>query len=214
MIHDLSRPISPALAVFPGDAPVRLTAMLSMARGDACNASALAMSAHAGTHADAPRHCIDGAPGVDALDLDALVGPARVVSVAGRGPIGLPELRALPLEGASRLLFHTPASDAPGDAPGDAWDPRFAHFTPQAAAWLAGRGARLVGIDTPSVDPADSTDLPAHQALLGRGVIVLENLLLSGVPDGDYELIALPIRIAGGDGAPARVILRAPAAAL
>jgi arylformamidase len=159
---------------------------------------------------DAPRHCIDGAPGVDALDLDALTGPARVVRVAGRGAIGLAELRALTLDGARRLLFHTPASDAPGET----WEPRFAYFTPQAAAWLAERGARLIGTDAPSIDPADSADLPAHHAFLERGVVVVENLILRGVPDGDYELIALPLRIAGGDGAPARVILRTLAAAL
>jgi len=204
MIYDISRPLSPAAAVYPGDTPVSLTETMAMRRGDACNVTAFTMSAHAGTHIDAPRHCADGAPGIDAAPLDALVGPARVVSLAATGAITLDAVERWPLEGVRRLLLHTPASETPYDE----FDPGFACFTPDAAEWLARSGVRLIGTDAPSVDEASSHELPVHHVFLSRGIAIVENLCLRGVPDGDYELIALPLKLVGGDAAPARVILR------
>ncbi len=204
MIYDITRPLFPGTAVFPGDAPVSLIETMAMRRGDACNVTALTLSAHAGTHVDAPRHCADGSLGVDALALDALVGPARVVSLAAHGAITLDSIQALPLEGVLRLLLHTPASDIPNDV----LPTEFAYLAPEAADWLGCRGIRLIGTDAPSVDEASSVELPVHHVFLSQGTVIVENLCLRGVPDGDYELIALPLKLVGGDGAPARVILR------
>ena len=102
------------------------------------------------------------------------------------------------------LLIHTHASDTPDDV----WDARFVYFAPDAANWLGANGVRLIGVDTPSVDPATSRELPAHKAFLRHGTIIMENLCLRDVPDGDYELIALPLKIKDNDAAPVRVILK------
>lgn len=203
MIYDITRPLFPGAAVFPGDTPVSLIETLSLARGDSCNVSALTMSLHAGTHIDAPRHYALGAPGIDATPLDALVGPARVVHAPLTGPIPLSLAQAWPLAGVTRLLIRTPASDTPHDV----FDPDFAWFTREAADYLGRRGVRLLGTDAPSVDEATSADLPAHTMFLRHTITLVENLCLRDVPEGDYQLIALPLRIVDGDAGPARVIL-------
>lgn len=149
------------------------------------------MSAHLGTHVDAPSHVIPGGAAAGSLPLDAFVGPARVVDLPGRGEIGLDGLprRAL---GAARILFRTRGE---------------AFLSPLAAVRLAERGARLVGTDAGSVDPEDAEDLPVHRALLGRGIFILENLDLSGVKPGDYRLIALPLKLTELDASPVRAVL-------
>ncbi|HEY3342394.1 MAG TPA: cyclase family protein [Anaerolineae bacterium] len=207
MLYDITRTLSTKTPVFPGDPPVVITPVAQIAKGDPCNVSGISMSLHAGTHIDAPRHYADGAPSVDALDLNALIGPARVVSLSAWDEITREALRiALPgsLAGLA-VLVHTRASEATGEQ----FDPSFTHFTPQAAEWLGEARVRLVGTDAPSVDRADSVELAAHKAFHGAGIYILENLLLRDVPDGDYQLIALPLKIAGADGAPARVVLTA-----
>lgn len=205
MRYDITRALTPRTAVFPGDTPVSITPVMQMRRGASCNVTGIAMSAHAGTHVDAPRHYSDAGEGIDAVSLDVLLGPALVISVDRHGPITVELLVAqAPSLRHSRLIVHTPASDVPDHV----WDPDFAHFTPEAADWLGARGVRLIGTDAPSVDPASSSELPAHKAFLRHGTIIVENLCLRGVPDGEYELIALPLRIAGNDAAPARVVLR------
>jgi arylformamidase len=203
MLFDISRTLTIRTAVFPGDTPVSIAEVMKMRAGDYCNVSSITLSVHAGTHIDAPRHYADGAPGVDELELDALIGPARVVTL-DVDVISLDALRGASLSGVQRLLVHTRASDVPDDV----WDANFAPFTPEAADWLGAQGLRLVGTDAPSVDEAISQELPAHKQFLRHGVTIVENLCLRGVPDGDYELLALPMKIAGGDAAPARVILR------
>jgi arylformamidase len=205
--HDLSRPLTPTTAVFPGDTPVTIHQVMRIAAGDSCNVSSISLSVHAGTHVDAPRHYADDAPGVDQVSLDVLIGPARVVSVAGT-VLTTGMLEQLDLGGVTRLLLHTAASAVPDDV----WEEGFLSITPEAAAWLGQHGVQLIGTDTPSVDPATSQDLPAHKTFLRYDVIIVENLSLDGVADGDYELIALPVRIAGSDAAPARVLLREVAA--
>lgn len=210
MLYDITRLLTPRIAVFPGDTPVTIAPTLQIHAGDACNVTAITMSAHAGTHVDAPRHYSDDGPGIDGVPLDALIGPARVITLDTAGPITVADLqramRDLPcaIYDAPRLLIHTRASHLPDDV----WDDAFAYFDPQAADWLGANGLRLIGTDAPSVDAADSKDLAAHKAFLKHGVIVMENLCLRGVPDGEYELIALPLKIAGNDAAPARAVLR------
>ena len=219
MLYDITRTLTPCTAVFPGDTPVTITPTAQMRAGGSCNVTAITMSAHAGTHVDAPRHYSDDGAGVEAVPLDVLIGPARVISLGMAGAITTADLqralqRALrPAHPATdaghaplpaRLLIHTCASDIADDV----WDAGFAWFTPEAADWLGAHGLRLVGTDAPSVDPADSKDLPAHKAFLRYGAIIVENLCLRDVPDDDYELIALPLKIAGNDAGPARVVLR------
>lgn len=215
MLYDITRTLTPRTAVFPGDTPVSIVPTLQMRAGDACNVTAIAMSAHAGTHVDAPCHYSDAGIGIDAVSLDVLIGPARVVTLNVPEVITIADLeRTLQLTypasdsayatRATRLLIHTRASDVPDDV----WDDAFAYFDPQAADWLGANGVRLIGTDAPSVDPAASKDLPAHNAFLRHGVVIVENLCLRDVPDGEYELIALPLKIADNDAAPARVALR------
>ena len=206
MLYDITRPLSARTAVYPGDTPVSLAAVMQMRDGDYCNVSSITMSVHAGTHIDAPRHYADDAPGVDALDLGILTGPARVVTLNAIERITREDLAGLGDMMGVGLLVHTRGSDTPDDV----FDPALAHFTPAAAEWLGEQGVRLVGIDTLSVDAAASTELPAHKTFLKHGVIIVENLQLSGVPDGLYRLVALPLKIVGCDAAPARCILLEP----
>lgn len=205
MLYDITRALTPRTAVFPGDTPVSITPVMQMKAGDSCNVTSIAMSAHAGTHVDAPLHYGEDQPGIDEVGLDVLIGPARVITLNVADAITIDDLQAalgdVPF---TRLLIHTRASDVPNDV----WQPDFVYFEPAAATWLGERDCRLIGTDTPSVDPATSRELPAHKAFLNANVIIMENLCLAGVPDGAYELIALPLRIAGNDAAPARVVLR------
>jgi arylformamidase len=207
MLYDITRTLTPRTAVFPGDTPVSIAPVMQMRRGDSCNVTSITMSAHAGTHVDAPRHYSDEGEGIDTIPLNVLIGAARVVTIA-ESVITVAALeRAIAASHesqATRLLIHTTASDTPDDE----WNPDFVYFTPEAVDWLGANGLRLIGVDMPSVDPATSKDLPAHKAFLKHGVIIMENLCLRGVPDGDYELFALPLRIAGNDAAPARVVLQ------
>ncbi len=205
MRYDITRALTPRTAVFPGDTPVCITPVMQIKAGDSCNVTSITMSAHAGTHVDAPLHYADDQAGIEAVSLDVLIGPTRVVTLNAGDVITIDDLQtALGDAPFTRLLIHTRASDVPDDV----WQPDFVCFEPAAAAWLGERGCRLVGTDAPSVDPAASRDLPAHKAFLHGNVIIMENLCLAGVPDGTYELVALPLRIAGNDAAPARVILR------
>lgn len=202
-LRDISPPIRPALAVWPGDTPPRREVLLDLARGDAVTLSTLHATVHLGAHADAPSHYGAGAPGIDAQPLDLYLGPCRVVSVAAvpRSILG-PEAIPNPCE-APRLLLRT------GTFPDSTrFREDFAALSAELIEALAERGVRLVGVDTPSVDPFDSKDLPAHRACLRRGVAILEGLVLEGVPDGLYELIALPLRLEGFDASPVRAILR------
>lgn len=161
MRYDITRLLTPRTAVFPGDTAVAITPVLQMKAGDSCNVTAITMSAHAGTHIDAPLHYADDQAGIDAVSLDVLIGPARVITLTVPEAITPDDLQAalgdMPF---TRLLIHTRASDTPNDV----WQPDFVCFEPAAATWLGERGCRLIGTDAPSVDPAASRDLPAHKA--------------------------------------------------
>jgi arylformamidase len=197
---DVTLPITDNLPVWPGDPPVHLTRVSD----DLPVLSGLSMSCHAGTHVDAPAHFLAGGAGVDALPLDVLTGPAWVVHFAGLNPLTATMFAgaAIPT-GTQRLLICSDNSDRVVEA----FDPDFVALAPDAAAWLLDRGIRLVGIDGPSIEAYDAPGDPVHRALLAAGVIIVENLALAGVSPGAYELICLPLPIAGCDGAPARVVL-------
>ena len=172
--------------------------------GESAQVSLLTIGTHTGTHVDAPSHFIPGGSAVEALPLDALVGPCRVVEIGSGCLIEPTDLEPI-ATGARRLLLKT--------ASGHLWSEpdfqrEFVALSPAAAAWLVARGVLLVGIDYLSIDPFDAEPAAAHLTLLGAGVVVLEGLDLRGVPAGEYDLAALPLKVAGADGSPARVVLR------
>ena len=203
---DISVPLRNHMPVFTGDAPFHIEREQSIAAGDVCNLSTMQLGAHSGTHIDAPIHFLEGAAGADATPLDALMGPAWVVDASTAGATitaGDLERFAIP-SGETRLLFRTPAVrfwDEPD------FDKAFVAPDASAAEWLVARGVRMVGMDYLSVAPFDAPK-PTHQILLGAGVVVLEGLDLRTVEPGPYELLCLPLRIVGSDGAPARALLR------
>lgn len=203
MIYDITPAIFSGLAVWPGDTPPTREILQDLRRGGTLTLSTLRTTVHVGAHADAPSHYGAEAPPIDERPLDLYLGPCRVLRVAvGRG--GRIGPAALPAElGAERVLFATGSYPDPTRFTRD-----FAALDPALIGALRERGVRLVGIDTPSVDPAESKDLPTHQACLRHDMAVLEGLVLSGVPDGLYELIALPLKLTGFDGSPVRAILR------
>ena len=204
MIYDLTPTISPALKVFPGDTPPEREVLLDMAQGAHLTLSTLRTTVHVGAHADAPSHYGHGAPTIDRRPLDLYLGPCQVLKIpASRGVL----LQAADLRGAAiaapRVLFATGTFPDP-----HVFNEDFAALSPDLVDFLHEEGVRLVGVDTPSLDPRHSKDLPAHRACLRHDMAVLEGLLLARVPEGVYELIALPLPIEGADGSPVRAILR------
>lgn len=204
VIHDISVLVRPGTPEWPGDAPFTCGWTCRLADGESVNLSHVAGSPHVGTHADAPLHVRDGAPASDALPSDAFLGDALLLDVSD-APSGVLALSAddSRLAGCTRLLLRTGRSVADGRFP-DHW-PALSASTARA---LARRGVRLVGVDAPSVDERESRTLDVHHALFDSGAFVLENLDLRGVPPGRYELVALPLRLAGLDAAPVRALLR------
>ena len=204
-LFDVTRPIFHAMPVYEGDPEVAIQPWLRITRGAPANVSRLTMGTHTGTHVDPPAHIREGAPGVDRLPLDILIGPARVFDLAASGPIDAARLRGMDLTSHRRVLFKTrnPEGGRDETSPGN-----FAGLTEDAARLLVDSGVGLVGVNALSVDSPMSSSFPAHHILLASGVIILEGLNLSAVPPGDYELFCLPLKIRDGDGAPARVVLR------
>lgn len=206
-IYDISATVSEALPTWPGDPAVSIRLASSMAQGDEANVTQLSLGAHTGTHIDAPFHFEPDGIGVDALPLDILIGPCRVFDLTGAWePIGRNALARCDFRGVSRALFKTTNSDFWAQ---DQFQKSFIGLLPEGAAFLVDRGVRLVGIDYLSIEPFQSPGHPTHHILLRNGVVILEGLNLKEVPPGDYELIALPIKVKGADGAPVRAVLRA-----
>ncbi|MFZ2359955.1 MAG: cyclase family protein [Anaerolineae bacterium] len=205
-IYDITLTITPALPVWPGDPPVRLTQPSHLERGDICTITRLDMGAHTGTHLDAPAHFIRGGATAESLSLDVLIGPALVVDARGRGHVTANVLETLVIPpGVQRLLLHTDNS-AIWQRGEMAFVEQFTAITADGAQWLVDRGIRLVGIDYLSVGSFDD-GIPTHQILLDAGVIAVEGLNLSAIEPGDYQLICLPIKLGGSDGAPCRAVL-------
>jgi arylformamidase len=204
-IHDLTVPLSRDLATFPGDPPFQADPTHRIGDGHPCNVTRLTLGTHAGTHVDAPYHFLENGARVDELSLEILTGKARVVSIPAREAVDRADLEALDLRDDLRLLIRTRNS---GQLRQAEFRPDFVYLTPEGASYLVQVGIKLVGWDYLSLEKFGSRDFPAHHALLGAGVIVVEGLDLSQVEAGEYELTCLPLKVAGGDGAPARVIVR------
>lgn len=203
MLYDITPPISSDLKVWPGDTPPRREVLLDMSQGDNLTLSTLHATVHLGAHADAPSHYGPGATSIEAAPLQRYLGPCRVVHVAvDRGT----RLTAGHLSGridTERLLIATGTFPDPADFNED-----FAALEPDLVDHLAAGGVRLVGIDTPSVDLFCAKDLPVHRRFLARDMTILEGLMLKSVPEGEYELIALPLPLVGFDASPVRAVLR------
>jgi arylformamidase len=173
-----------------------------MALGASCNVSRISTSPHNGTHADAPLHYLPGAKGIGNVDLAPYLGPCRVLEGPRSGQVRIEHLDGTDFARTPRILVRTHQSTDTG------FREDFVSLDAEAARWLAARGVKLVGLDTPSMDPFDSKTMDAHHALLGAGVAILENLSLAHVEPGEYELIALPLRWPGLDASPVRAVLR------
>jgi arylformamidase len=202
---DVSVPLAPGLATYPGNPEFEMQPVSRLADGDAANVSRLVMGTHTGTHVDAPRHFFEDGCGVDALPLDLLLGRARVVQIDRRGGIGSEELAAAGLREDLRVLLKTSNSALWN---GEGFHTDYTHLTEAGARYLVDQGVKVVGVDYLSVEQYEKPGAPAHRALLSQGVVIIEALNLAEVEPGMYEMYCLPLRVAGGDGAPARVILK------
>jgi arylformamidase len=203
MLYDLSPIIRPETPVWPGDTPFSSRLTLALGRGDAVNLSAITTTPHLGSHADAPYHTEERGESFAELSLDPFLGTCRVLKVPPVARLEPRHVEGIDLQNPRRLLFKT--ESLPDRR---TFSERFTALSPELAHLLAERGLLLVGLDTPSVDSYDTPGLDAHHALARGGVAILEGLVLSGVPEGIYELIALPLKLSGLDASPVRAVLR------
>lgn len=197
-IIDISVAVRPGMVTYPGDPTVSLERVVSIADGGVCNLSRLDFGVHSGTHVDAPVHFIDGAPAAEALPLDVLIGPARVLDLTAAETLDAAAFDCIEL--AERVLLKTRNSEL---WTLDSFSDDHVGLTASGAEALVAAGVRLVGIDYLTVGDED-----AHHVLLGAGVVAIESIDLRGVEPGEYELICAPLKLVGSDGAPARALLR------
>ena len=207
-LWDISPRLGPDTAVFPGDTPLERETALDLARGDAVTLSSLRSTCHLGAHVDAPSHYDRNGASIGERPLEPFVGRCRVVrvSVPAGDLVRTAMVREALSDGrpdAKRILIATGTYPDPTQFRTD-----FAALAPDLVDWLAGEGVTLVGVDTPSIDPADSADLPAHRAVRRHDLNILEGVVLGHVEPGLYELIALPLRLMEFDGSPVRAVLR------
>jgi len=194
--------------IYEGDAPMHFTFLHDMRRGDAFTLSVLSLGAHSGTHVDAPMHFVRDGMSVDRIPLEPLIGPARVIEIPDSvQAIDAAELDRHAWRGTERILFRT-RSSARGWMSSATFHRDFAYVAPDAARLLADAGVKLVGIDYISAEQFAAPAPLAHRTLLGRNIPIVEGLVLVNVPPGDYDLVVLPMKVAGHEGAPARAVLR------
>ena len=203
MVYDISPAISPALAVWPADTPPTREVLMEMRSGDNLTLSTLRATVHLGAHADAPSHYGADAPSIDERSLEPYLGACQLIRPAIERGERIPASVLAGRVAAERVLFATGTFPDP-----ERFNEDFAALSPELVERLADQGVRLVGLDTPSVDLFESKDLPTHQVCLSADMAILEGLVLDGVPEGVYELIALPLRLVGFDASPVRAILR------
>lgn len=202
--YDVTLPLREGMTLFPGDPPFTMSPAFRTSQGDIFNLSALTMCTHTGTHVDPPAHYLDGGPTVDLIAPEVLIGPGTVLDLRGKARIDRQALESCGPIDHARVLFKTDNSPR-------LLEPEFhedyVHLTEDGAALLIDLGVRMVGIDYLSIERFGSPGAPVHRALLGAGILVVEGLNLTEVPSGPCRVYCLPLKILGGDGAPARVIL-------
>jgi arylformamidase len=200
---DISPTVCEKIAVFPGDTPYARRVLMAFEGGDHLALSSVSTTVHVGAHADAPSHYVAGGASIDERDPELYVGACQVVHVSlARGERILPEHLAGKRIEAARVLFRTGSFTDP-----TAWCDDFNALSPELVHHLADRGVKLVGIDTPSIDPASAKVLTSHHAIAARDLAVLEGLVLEAVPEGAYTLVALPLKLRGADASPVRAVL-------
>jgi arylformamidase len=202
---DISMVLQNGMPAYPGDVPYEMKSGLTLENGDICNLGSFAMSMHGGTHIDAPLHFIAAGNSVTEMAPELFWGRAKVVELDTHTAVGVTDLSRHPIEAGDRILLKIPANQALGDS--TVFSPALIGIHPAAAAWLAARGAALVGIDCGSVDHPRNSDYEAHRILLSAGVVILENIDLSAVAAGEYYLACFPLRLRGANGSPVRAVL-------
>ena len=203
MIYDISPSLTSRIAVWPGDVPFRLDRSMRQSEGANYDLSSIQLSLHTGSHMDAPLHYLPEGTSIDAVEISRCIGPARVVDLLGLSEVLPQHLEEVLSDSTGRILMKTMPDRDPDEFP-----EVFPFLSERAARLLVERGVVLVGTDTPSMDHSTSSALPAHRTLGQAGVLILENLVLGHVPEGIYELIALPLKVAGGEASPVRAVLR------
>lgn len=203
--YDISAPFGENLPFYPSDPPLKQEEHAQVRLGSAANVSKITFGSHTGTHLDPPRHFFDELPAVDELPLERFLGPALVAEILGKPCVERADLEVLPLRPGLNLLLKTDNRELMADA---RFHPDYVYLTGDACALLVEKKVNLVGVDYLSVEQfqGDGT-FPAHRTLLGNNVLVLEGLDLSQVPAGEYTLLALPLKIPGGNGSPVRAVL-------
>ena len=204
-IYDISVPITPDMHVYPGDPGMSMQRVLEIGEGSPFAISRLMLGTHTGTHVDPPAHFYKDGSTVDEVPLDSLIGPARVVDIGDARSVTVEFLESLDLPDQTERLLFKSRNGALWERP--RFQRRFAYIEPFAARWLAARRMRLVGIDYLSAEQYGARQPLTHWALLGAGTIILEGLDLREVPEAEYTLVCLPLKIVGADGAPARAVL-------
>lgn len=202
-IIDISRKLERGTPTWPGDTPFSYEVSWTKEQSGSVNVGKLTMSIHTGTHVDAPFHFDSEGKRIYDLDLNIYAGPARVIDMSGRESIGASDLQDVDLAGTERLLLRTGSWKDPDEFP-----QTITYLRADLAPYLAEKGVRLIGVDVPSVDPLDSKELAAHHSLHMHRIHILEGIDLDRIEPGDYELIALPLPLAEGDGSPVRAVLR------
>ncbi|HEV2689232.1 MAG TPA: cyclase family protein [Bryobacteraceae bacterium] len=203
---DVSIPLRNGMVNWPGDAPFSRIETLQIANGDVCNLSQFASSVHIGTHMDAPRHFLADGRGMETMPIAATVGPARVIAIHDPELIRVAELEPHNLARGERVLFKT--GNSMGHWKTHTFQERFVHIPQDSARYIAHCGVQTVGVDYLSVGGYETDSAETHQALLEAGIWIIEGLNLEHVEPGNYELICLPLKLVGSDGAPARAVLR------
>jgi arylformamidase len=202
-VWDVSVPNRADMHSYPGDPTLEQTQIRAIKRGDAANLTHLSLGAHTGTHVDAPAHFIDGAPTLEQVPLDRMVGPAQVLDVRGRAAVDAAALGGHDIT-ADILLFRTDNSERWAKS---GFQKDFVYLTRDAAELLVGRGVKTIGWDYLSIEQFGSQTFEVHKLLLGRGILIIEGLDLRGIEPGPYQLACLPLKLEGVDGAPARAVL-------
>ena len=202
---DVSVRLAAGMPFYPGNPEFELQPIKRIAEGGSSNVSKLVLGTHTGTHVDAPKHFIDDGATADQLPLDVLIGPAHVIEIATRAGITEQDLASAGVDDDARVLIKTSNSALWTST---AFHQDYAHLTEGGARYLADRGVKLVGVDYLSVEQFKKPGAPAHRALLSRNIVIIEGLNLSKVDAGMYDMFCLPLPIVGGDGAPARVVLK------
>ena len=203
---DISVPLRNGMVTWPGDAPFERTSTLEIANGDPCNLSQICTTAHIGTHMDAPRHYLEAAAGMETMPITASIGRARVIEIHDPEMIRISELEPHRLAKDERVLFKTWNSGHAWKS--DEFQEKYVHIDPEAARHLVECRVQTVGVDYLSVGAFQNGGPETHRILLEAGIWIIEGLQLEHVEPGEYELVCLPLKIIGGDGAPARAVLR------